>query len=175
MRHGLLRGIIAVGVLAVGSGAVVSAAEDAPRALPTLLIKGEVVSVDTSDPNASLLKVKDRYGFETPIYLTSTTKIAQGDQAVAATDVQQGALVEVEYNFDVNTAKRHAVGVKITQAAAAAQPAMAQAQVAVSVQTPPASEMPAPVASNSTSPEQPTGSTSEAPAPDASSSGTTTP
>ena len=181
MRHGFLRGIIAVGVLAVGSGAVVSAAEDAPRALPTLLIKGEVVSVDTSDPNASLLKVKDRYGFETPIYLTSTTKIAKGDQAVVATDVQQGAMVEVEYNFDVNTAKRHAVGVKITPqavaAAAAAQPAMAQAQVAVSMQMPPASEMPAPLASNSTSPAQPAGSTSGAPASNSntSSSGTTTP
>ncbi len=177
MRHGLLRGVVALGVLAVGSGAVVSAAEDVPRALPTLLIKGEVVSVDTNDPNASLLKVKDRYGFETPIYLTSTTKIAQGEQAVAATDVQQGAMVEVEYNFDVNTAKRHAVGVKITQAAgtaAAAQPAMAQAQAAVSMQVPPA-EPPAPAQTDSMSSEQPAGSTSETSAPAASSSGTTTP
>ena len=102
---------------------------EAPRTLPTLLIKGEVVSVDTNDPAATLLKVKDRYGFETPIYLSQETKIAQGDQMLAVADLKNGTAVEVEYNFDINTAKRHAVKVTVSApaATAAATPAVATA------------------------------------------------
>ena len=55
--------------------AAVLAAEAGTKALPTLLIKGEVVSLDTNDPSGTLLKVKDRYGFETPIFLTTDTKV----------------------------------------------------------------------------------------------------
>ena len=69
------------GLLASGMCAVSTFAEDGMKALPTLLIKGEVVSVDVSDPAASLLKVKDRYGFETPIFLTQETKVTQADAA----------------------------------------------------------------------------------------------
>jgi len=106
-------------------------AQEAQKALPTLLIKGEVVSVDTTDPAASLLRVKDRYGFETPIYLTQDTKIAQGDQALTAATLTAGSAVEVEYNFDINTAKRHAVSVKVSGPAAAttASPAAPEASV----------------------------------------------
>lgn len=97
-------------------------AEDGIKALPTLLIKGEVVSVDASDPSANLLTVKDRYGFETPILLTPETKIAQGTAEVNAGQLSAGTAVEVEYNFDVNTAKRHAVSVKLPSAAVAEEP-----------------------------------------------------
>ena len=76
---------IALGVALAGGVAASSArAEDGIKALPTLLIKGEVVSLDTTDPSAELLKVKDRYGFETPIFLTSETKITQGDAPLGA-------------------------------------------------------------------------------------------
>jgi hypothetical protein len=95
-------------------------AEDGVKALPTLLIKGEVVSVDVSDPSGTLLKVKDRYGFETPIFLTTDTKISQGEAAQQASALAAGTPVEVEYNFDINTAKRHAVSVKVASPAAAA-------------------------------------------------------
>ena len=98
-------------------------AEDGIKTLPTLLIKGEVVSVDASDPSANLLTVKDRYGFETPILLTPETKIAQGTAEVNAGQLSAGTAVEVEYNFDVNTAKRHAVSVKLPSPAAAEPPA----------------------------------------------------
>ncbi len=96
-------------------------AEDGIKALPTLLVKGEVVSVDTSDPSATLLKVKDRYGFETPIYLDPQTVMSQGGTPRAVADLSSGTPVEVEYNFDVNTAKRHAVTVQLTVPAAAAE------------------------------------------------------
>jgi len=98
------------------------AADEDAKVLPTLLIKGEIVSLDTNDPTATLLKVKDRYGFETPIFVTQETKISKADAAVPATSLATGTSVEVEYNFDINTAKRHAVSVKVavpTQAAAA--------------------------------------------------------
>lgn len=88
-------------------------AETGAKVLPTLLIKGEVVSVDTADPTATLVKVKDRYGFETPIYVTSDTQITQGEQSLSLANLATGADVEVEYNFDVNTAKRQAVTVKL--------------------------------------------------------------
>lgn len=86
--------------------------DDGVATLPTLLIKGEVVSVDTVD-TAILLKVKDRYGFETPIYLKEDTVITQGETESDESSIVTGSDVEVEYNFDVNTAKRHAVTVKM--------------------------------------------------------------
>ncbi len=113
----------AIVVVAVATGLSVPAlfAEEGAKTLPTLLIKGEVVSVEAGDPAATLLKVKDRYGFETPIFLTPETKITQGEAAVLVADVATGASVEVEYNFDVNTAKRHAVAVKLSAPMKAAE------------------------------------------------------
>lgn len=116
-------GRMALGIaLAAGLPVSAFAAEEGSKALPVLLIKGEVVSLDTSDPAAALLKVKDRYGFETPIYVTPDAKITQGDAPVQLASLSTGTTVDVEYNFDVNTAKRHAVSVKLvapTQAASA--------------------------------------------------------
>jgi hypothetical protein len=114
---------IAVGSIALTTFVPVAGAQEGSKALPTLLIKGEIVSVEQTDPAAPLLKVKDRYGFETPIYLGEETKIARADQALAAADLTQGLAVEVEYNFDINTAKRHAVNVKVTAGEAPAAPA----------------------------------------------------
>jgi hypothetical protein len=114
-------------------------AEEGVKTLPTLLIKGEVVSLDTNDPSATLLKVKDRYGFETPIFLMPETKISQGDAAVSSSSLSTGTMVEVEYNFDVNTAKRHAVTVKVASAAAPAP-----AEPAAPASSEPAPEAPAP-------------------------------
>ncbi len=120
-------GLIAAGVLPTSA----LLAEEAAKPLPTLLIKGEVVSVDAADPSATLLKVKDRYGFETPIILTQETKITQGDAAVQVAALAAGTTVEVEYNFDVNTAKRHAVTVKAsTPSTTAAAPAASAAPTA---------------------------------------------
>ena len=129
MNQRVLRGMVAVAACGVLAAPIVYAEEPA-RAIPTLLIKGEVVTVDKTDPAALLLKVKDRYGFETPIYLTSDTKVTQGDQASTVESLNQGTSVEVEYNFDINTAKRHAVSVKLSTpsgsaAAGEAAPAMA--------------------------------------------------
>ena len=154
MKNHIVKWTIAVALAGASMAPVVLAAEEAAtKALPTLLIKGEVVSVDTSDAAASLLKVKDRYGFETPIYLTKETKISEGDQAATAASLTPKTAVEVEYNFDINTAKRQAVNVKISAAAqaASATPAAAAAAPAAAV---PAAEpaMPAaPAASSSTS------------------------
>ena len=117
MKGAVVRFVLAAVLAGVFAASV--SAEDAPKTLPTLLIKGEVVSNDTNDPAATLLKVKDRYGFETPIYLTQATKIQQGDQTLAATGLTPGMPVEVEYNFDINTAKRQAVNVKVGSATAA--------------------------------------------------------
>ena len=115
MKNHIVKWTIAVALAGASVAPVVLAVEEAAtKALPTLLIKGEVVSVDTSDAAASLLKVKDRYGFETPIYLTKETKISQGDQAATAASLTPKTAVEVEYNFDINTAKRQAVNVKIS-------------------------------------------------------------
>ena len=112
------------------------AADETAKALPTLLIKGEVVSLDTNDPAATLLKVKDRYGFETPIFLTSETKVTQGDTAAASSNLTAGTKVEVEYNFDVNTAKRHAVSVKLAAATPAPSAPMAAAPAAPEASAP---------------------------------------
>ena len=118
---------IAVGaVLAAGVlGQAVFAAEEGTTALPTLLIKGEVVSLDASDPAAKLLTVKDRYGFETPIYLTQEAKVMRGEETFDLANLATGTAIEVEYNFDINTAKRHAVSVKVAVPAAVEQPAAA--------------------------------------------------
>ena len=135
---------LALGMTLAGSlHAAAAFAEGEVKALPTLLIKGEVVSLDTNDPAATLLKVKDRYGFETPIYLTTETKVAQGDTTLNASNLTAGTQVEVEYNFDVNTAKRHAVSVKVavpTPPQAAAAPAAAPAEA---MSTPPPAAEPA--------------------------------
>ena len=128
------------------------AAEGESKALPTLLIKGEIVSVDTGDPAATLIKVKDRYGFETPIFLKAETKITQGETTLNAGALSSGNTVEVEYNFDVNTAKRHAVSVKVATAAPAeAAPAAAAAAPA----TPPMPGSMAPVAPPPAAPATP--------------------
>ena len=102
MKSALLRGVVGL-LLAAGLpvSAVFAEGEAATKTLPTLLIKGEVVSLDAADPSATLLKVKDRYGFETPIYLTPETKVTQGDQAATVESLGQGTAVEVEYNFDI--------------------------------------------------------------------------
>ena len=123
------------------------AAEEGTKALPTLLIKGEVVSLDTNDPAANLLKVKDRYGFETPIFLTPETKVTQGDAPVAVANLTASTMVEVEYNFDINTAKRHAVSVKVSAPPAAPAGTAAMAAPAA---TPAAAPAPAEVAAPAT-------------------------
>lgn len=154
---------IALGiVLACGLSKPAFAAEDGAKALPVLLIKGEVVSVDTNDPAGALLKVKDRYGFETPIYVTPEAKIMQGDTPAQIASLTSGATVEVEYNFDVNTAKRHAVSVKLaapTQAAAASVPAAAA--VPAAAMTPPGI-MSIPAATAPAAPSAPADSSTQA-------------
>ncbi len=167
MKHSIVRWALIVGLASAGVVPAVTA-QEAPKALPTLLIKGEVVSVDTNDPAESLLKVKDRYGFETPIYLTTDTKIAQGDQTLTASQVGAGTAVEVESNFDINTAKRHAVRVAISQPAtpktsASATPAPAAVPApapiepapAVTMETVPASSAAPSSTAPATTPEEP--------------------
>ena len=114
MKRTMVQWAVVVTVLGSIAAPAFCAEESSAKVLPTLLIKGEVVSVDASDASATLLKVKDRYGFETPIYLAPETKISQGSQAMTAADLKTGAAVEVEYNFDINTAKRHAVSVALS-------------------------------------------------------------
>jgi len=163
---------IAVGVaLAVGAaGAAAFAAEEATTALPTLLIKGEVVSLDTSDPAAQLLTVKDRYGFETPIYLTQEAHVMKGGEAFDLANLGTGMPVEVEYNFDINTAKRHAVNVKLIVPAesAPASAAPAEAPVEPPAEAAAAVDVVAPSVEPAAAPEtvdQPAASPSETPAP----------
>jgi hypothetical protein len=100
-------------------------AEGEVRNLPTLLIKGTVESINPDESGALLLKVKDRYGFETPIYLNNDVQVTQADQQRTLADVKPGSAVEVEYNFDVNTAKRQGVVVVIADPLAGA-PAVEQ-------------------------------------------------
>jgi len=163
---------IAVGVaLAVGAaGAAVFAAEESTTALPTLLIKGEVVSLDTSDPAAKLLTVKDRYGFETPIYLTQEAHVMKGGETFDLANLGTGMPVEVEYNFDINTAKRHAVNVKLIVPAesAPASAAPAEAPVEPPAEAAAAVDVVAPSVEPAAAPEtvdQPAASPSEIPAP----------
>ena len=138
MKREAVRLLLALGLFSASIAPL--AAEEAPKAtLPTLLIKGEIVTLDTSDPASSLLKVKDRYGFETPIYVTKETKITQNDQAVELADLKSGEMVEVEYSFDINTAKRHAANIRRTPAgatAAATGAAAAQAAPEAAAATP---------------------------------------
>ena len=129
-------GLLVAGLLPVS--ALRAAEETSAKPLPVLLIKGEVVSMDTNDPTVSLLKVKDRYGFETPIYVTPEAKISQGGDSMAISNLTTGSMVDVEYNFDVNTAKRHAVSVKLAAAPTAA------AALTTPSSTPPAAAVPAP-------------------------------
>lgn len=123
--NGRLLSMVCATILAAGLPMTGVSAEEGIKALPTLLIKGEVVSLDTTDPAATLLKVKDRYGFETPIFLSSETTIARGMESAPTTSLSSGTPVEVEYNFDVNTAKRHAVSVKLASPAAVAPAVLA--------------------------------------------------
>ena len=156
MKSTMLR--LALGMTLAGSLQVSAAfAEGEVKALPTLLIKGEVLSLDTNDPAATLLKVKDRYGFETPIYLTAETKVTQGDTALNVSGLAAGTQVEVEYNFDVNTAKRHAVSVMV---AVPTPPQAATAPAAAPVEATPT---PPPAAPPSAAPAAPV---EAAPAPD---------
>ena len=134
---------IVLGIVIASSLPVLSASAaemEAAKPLPTLLIKGEIVSVDSSDAAATLVKVKDRYGFETPIYLKTETKITQGDESAAASALSSGESVEVEYNFDVNTAKRHAVSVKIAAPKAGVPAAAEPAASAPAAEAAPAPE-----------------------------------
>lgn len=155
---------LAVVVTVIGAASVASA-QEGRQALPTLLIKGEVMSIDTNDPTAALLTVKDRYGFETPIYITSEAAVTQGQQPLEPNQLAPGMNVEVEYNFDINTAKRHAVSVVVSEPepdAAASEPAEAPRPMptpeTVPDASPPAPDAgsAAPVAEPSASPEQPT-------------------
>ncbi len=144
---------MAAAMLAMAAATPVLCAEETTRALPTLLIKGEVVSVDTNDPTVTLIKVKDRYGFETPIYVTSDAKITKGDQMLAAASLAAGTPVEVEYNFDINTARRHAAMIKITTpTATASTPASAQPSPASPEPAVAAPETPAPTTPETTAP-----------------------
>ena len=110
-------------------------AQDEMKTLPTLLIKGEIVSLESDDPSATLMKVKDRYGFETPIFVTGTTQFFQGETEALRDSLQAEVEVEVEYNFDINTAKRYAVVVRL--------PATGDAPASTLVPTP---EPPSPAA-----------------------------
>jgi hypothetical protein len=140
---------VALGIALAGTLPMSAALAEQDSKLPTLLIKGEVVSVDTTDPAAALLKVKDRYGFETPIYLAQETKITQGEAALAVSNLSAGTAVEVEYNFDINTAKRHAVSVKV--AAPPAPPVAEESPAPVA-----AAEAPAPAVEPAAEPVPPT-------------------
>lgn len=173
MKSTVLRvalGIALAGGLQIAARAAESGtAATGAKPLPVLLIKGEVVSLDTNDPTATLLKVKDRYGFETPIYVTPEAKITQGDKAVPITGLTAGSTVDVEYNFDVNTAKRHAVSVKVAQAPAAPAAAAAQAPAAAIPAPVAAPAQPAPVATPATPApsEAPTGAQTPSQSPEA--------
>ena len=165
MRFTLVR--LTLGLALVGAvPASVLAAEEGTKALPTLLIKGEVVSLDTTNPAEALLKVKDRYGFETPIYLTPEAKIMQGDATVPSSSLTASTQVEVEYNFDINTAKRHAVSVKLAAPAAASVPAAPAAPApaeAAAAPAAPVSEAPAPEAPAAPAASAPAQSSTPAP------------
>ena len=172
MKSAVIRCGMAMAVAAMLPLGRLSAAEEATRALPTLLIKGEVVSLDTNDPTANLLKVKDRYGFETPIFLTPETKVMQGDAPFTVANLTTGTMVEVEYNFDINTAKRHAVSVKVSAPTAAATatpaappvaPPAPAAASAPATGAAPAPAAPAPVAPPVAAPQPPAPAAPSAP------------
>ena len=176
MKSVLLRCGMAMAVAAMLPLGRLSAAEEGARTLPTLLIKGEVVSLDTNDPTANLLKVKDRYGFETPIFLTSETKVTQGDAPFTVANLTASMMVEVEYNFDINTAKRHAVSVKVSApatppAATAPAPAVATPMTAPA----PASSVPTEPPAAAPQPPAPTAPSTPAAQPPSNQGGAQTP
>jgi len=156
MKCRALNAVLGMMLVVSLSGRFVGAAEEGIKALPTLLIKGEVVSLDTNDPSANLLTVKDRYGFETLIYLTQETKVTQADAAIDTSTLVAGTSVEVEYNFDVNTAKRHGVSIKVATASTA--PAEAATTTSAALTAPDASMTPMVDAASSASTVQPAAS-----------------
>ena len=171
MKSTLVR--FALGIaLAGGICASSVRAENGTKTLPTLLIKGEVVSVDANDPSATLLKVKDRYGFETPIFVTPETKISQGEAAQTIASLAAGTPVEVEYNFDINTAKRHAVSVKVVAQAPAAPSAAPAAEAPAAPASPmvsaPAAAPASPESAAAAQPAAPAAPAAATPAPAAS-------
>jgi len=114
MKRQISLSLMVLAVLIAGFGASrAAAAQEDARTLPTLLIKGEVISLDVHDAGGTLIKVKDRYGFETPIYVTAQTKFFQGETEVLKDKLAEGQEAEVEYSFDINTAKRFAVSMKL--------------------------------------------------------------
>ena len=56
MKHVFASWIVALAVVSATAAPFVWA-EEGSKTLPTLLIKGEVVSLDSNDPTATLLKV----------------------------------------------------------------------------------------------------------------------
>ena len=159
MKSAVLRMTVGAALVAAGFVGDALAAEEGMKALPTLLIKGEIVSLDTNDPSANLLTVKDRYGFETPIYLTPEAKLTKGETTVEMAQLMPGTAVEVEYNFDVNTAKRHAVSVKVAEAPKAEAPKAGapKTEAAPATATAPTAAAPSPAPTTQPAqPEQPT-------------------
>ena len=157
-------GIAGIMVLCVGPS-FAEEQQQAEKVLPMLLIKGKVISVEAKETGSGLLKIKDRYGFETPIYLGVETAISQSGNPITADQLTVDMNVEVEYNFDVNTAKRHAVAVRVTEVASPmAAPPSPQPQPAP-VEATPAPETPiTPVQSNpsaNTAPPAPAAPTQE--------------
>ncbi len=90
------------------------------------MVCGKTIVISRMFINGSINKeiqdtpVNFRYGFETPIYLQPDTKISQGEQSVTVAALAPGTPVEVEYNFDINTAKRKAVNVRVSSSSATA-------------------------------------------------------
>jgi len=91
-----------------------------PQNAPTLLLKGEVSSVDW---DTSTFTIKDSYGFLTPISVTQQTHIHlpsghSGGLLLLRLELEralsQGQLVEVEYMFDQASRRRYAITVSLS-------------------------------------------------------------
>lgn len=108
-------GILSAVIFGVIIGAQGVGAETARKPIPTLLIKGEIVEMDTSDTSSIQMVLQDRYEFQTPLFLDKTATITQGETELGISQLREGLEVEVEYNFDVNTAKRHVVSIQLTE------------------------------------------------------------
>ena len=160
MAVALVGAVVAPGVRAEDAAGVA-------KPLPTLRIKGKVESVAKDDPAAVLLKVTDRYGFQTPIYVSSDTQIMKGQTAATLDDVKTGDAVEVEYNFDINTAKRHGKKIGIESTETASTPAVDMAPVSAAVPATATEAAPA-------APEAPAAAAPEAPAATEPATGTAT-
>ena len=168
MKRVMIRSILGLLLCSAAAAPVLWAAEETAKTIPELLIKGEVEAVDTTDPAENILKVKDRYGFTTPIGLSGETKIMQGDKVVTASDLAVGATVKVRYSFDVNTAKRHAISVEVEAPAKPAEPAASSEAAPTESTMAPSSAAPvAPMTGTGVTPEAPatSPSTSEDSAP----------